>query len=79
MESTVHGISEREILGGILTAIIALAEKLTGERLTVYAQTDIGEVPCHRHRVRWSKDPPPDTRSLAQSFPEGPLLRLSDS
>jgi len=36
MESAIHEITEREILGGVLTAVIALAEKLTGERLTVY-------------------------------------------
>jgi hypothetical protein len=61
-----------------MTAVIALAEKLTGERLTVYMETEAGTVPFCGGRVRWSRDPVPDTRPLTESFPEGPLLRLSE-
>ena len=58
MESGIHEITEREILGGVLTAVIALAEKLTGERLTVYVRTEVGEVPISGGRTCWSKDHP---------------------
>ena len=57
MESAIHEITEREILGGVLTAVIALAEKLTGERLTVYVHTEAGgDVAICGGPVQWSKD-----------------------
>jgi hypothetical protein len=56
METTIHQITDHEILGGILSTVIALAEKLTGERLTVYLHTEVGEVPICGGRMSWSKD-----------------------
>jgi hypothetical protein len=59
MESAcLHEITDRELIGGLMTAVIALAEKLTGERLTVYVKTEVGEVPISAGRTCWSKDLP---------------------
>jgi hypothetical protein len=66
MENDTNEITVRELIGDVLTAVIALAERVTGERLTVCAKTDVADVPL-------------DTRPLTEIFPEGHLLRLSDS
>ena len=58
MESSLYETTDREIIVDLLTAIAALAEKLTGERLTVYVKTDAGEVPICGGRPTWTKDPP---------------------
>jgi hypothetical protein len=55
MDDELHKITDRECLGGLMTAVIALAEKLTGERLTVYMETEAGVVPFCGDRVRWSR------------------------
>jgi hypothetical protein len=56
-----HEITHRELIGGVLTAIIALAEKqLTGERFTLYVQTAAGAVPICGVPVEWSTRSPTD-------------------
>jgi hypothetical protein len=65
MKSIRHQTTEHELIGGVLTAVIALAEKLTGERLTVYAQTEAGTVPiCSR--TKWSNPPAGEARSRSR-------------
>jgi hypothetical protein len=49
-----HNVTDREMIAGLYNAIIALAEKLTGETLTVYVSTEAGEIPIGAGRVRWS-------------------------
>ena len=57
-KACLHKITDRELIGGLMTAVIALAEKLVGERLTVYVRTEVGEVPISGGRTCWSKDLP---------------------
>ena len=53
-----HTITDSEMIAGLFTAIISFAEKVTGETLTVYVPTQIGEFAISSGRVRWSpKDP----------------------
>jgi hypothetical protein len=54
MENHLHTISESEMIAGLYTAIIALAERITGETLTVYIPTQNGERAVTAGRVRWS-------------------------
>jgi hypothetical protein len=57
MDNGLHQITHRELISGVLTAVIALAEKLTGERLTVYVHTEAGgDVAICGGPVQWSKD-----------------------
>ena len=54
-----HTVTEREMIAGLFNAIIALAEKLTGEVLTIYVSTKAGYVAIGAGRSQWSpKDRP---------------------
>jgi hypothetical protein len=51
--SKLRQTTEREILMGLFDAVLALAEKLTGERLMVYLKTELGESAVCGSYVAW--------------------------
>ena len=51
--------SEHEkLLSAVFTAVVALAEKLTGERLLIYVETPKGERRFRPGRIQWRRDLP---------------------
>jgi hypothetical protein len=72
----VHRITDRELLMGIFLAITGLAEKLTGERMTVFIPTAVGDLPHSGAPVAWS---PIQCQRAAEDHDARPLSEHSST
>jgi hypothetical protein len=59
-------MTDREALAAVMSAVLALAERLTGEKLTVLAQTSEGTIPITGCAALWHPSPQASSSNVAR-------------